>query len=214
MTILRPAASLDRRRLLVVAGGLLLAGTTPARSALPATPRQTEGPFYPVVLPVETDADLVRVAAADGPARGTVTHVAGRILDTGGRPLAGARVEIWQCDADGIYLHPGSGDQRRRDRGFQGFGATMTGADGTYRFRTIRPVPYSGRTPHIHFAVLPAGGPRFVTQMYVAGEPGNDRDVLLRRMDAAARARLEVPLTPAPGIEAGALAGRFDIVLG
>ncbi|MGE0724104.1 MAG: intradiol ring-cleavage dioxygenase [Alphaproteobacteria bacterium] len=207
---------LTRRTLLAGGAAALVAATTvrPIAAALPATPRQTEGPFYPVRLPLDADADLVRVAGSAAEAQGTVTHVAGRILGTDGRPIAGARVEIWQCDAQGIYLHPGSGDQSRRDGGFQGFGATLTDADGRYRFRTIRPVPYSGRTPHIHYAVDTPGRSRFVTQMYVAGEPGNERDVLLRRMSADQRARVLVALAPAPEIEAGALAGRFDIVIG
>ncbi|MCC7275049.1 MAG: hypothetical protein IT561_20445, partial [Alphaproteobacteria bacterium] len=148
----RPPAT-GRRRLLAAGGALaLLAGTArwsaPAYAAAAATPQQTEGPFYPTALPLDADNDLVRVAGAAAAARGTVTHVAGRILDGDGRPLAGARVEIWQCDANGIYLHPGSGDQRRRDTGFQGFGTAVTATDGSYRFRTIRPVAYSGRTPH------------------------------------------------------------------
>ena len=99
------------------------------------------------------------------------------------------------------------------DENFQGYGQTLTDATGDYRFRTIRPVPYPGRTPHIHFAVSAPGSPRFVTQMYVAGEPQNERDgVLMGVRDPAARARLIVPFRPAA--EPDALAGTFDIVLG
>jgi protocatechuate 3,4-dioxygenase beta subunit len=88
----------------------------------------------------------------------------------------------------------------------------VTTDDGSYRFRTIRPVPYPGRTPHIHFAIMAPGRPRLVTQMYVAGEPGNARDgVYLAIRDPAARARVTVALDPAQ--EPDALAGRFDIVL-
>ena len=208
--------AITRRRLLGAASALAVAGTAApwsAGAAALATPRQTEGPFYPVRLPLDIDNDLVRVTGAPARAQGTVTHIAGRVLDLEGRPLAGARVEIWQCDASGIYLHPGSGNPDRRDAGFQGFGATVATADGSYRFRTIRPVPYSGRTPHIHFAVMAPGRPRLVTQMYVAGEPGNDRDMVLRRIEPAARASVLVTLVPAPDIESAALAGRFDIVL-
>ena len=99
------------------------------------------------------------------------------------------------------------------DENFQGYGQTISDAAGGYRFRTIRPVPYPGRTPHIHFAVSGPGFPRFVTQMYVAGEPQNERDgVLMSVPDPDARARLIVPLEPAA--EPGALAATFDIVLG
>ena len=137
----------------------------------------------------------------------------GRVLDPDGRPLSGARVEIWQCDAFGRYHHPLSGGGA--DPNFQGFGAANADADGAWRFRTIRPVAYPGRAPHIHFAVFPPGGERFTTQMYVAGEPLNESDTLLSRVrDPQARARLIVPLTPAEELETGALLGRFDIVLG
>src|SRR5205814_9594987 len=150
------------------------------------------------------------------PAKGTVTRVAGRIFDRAGHPLSGARVEIWQCDGNGRYhnVQDGAGEKPRDDN-FQGFGRTVTDDAGGYRFVTIRPVPYPGRTPHIHFAVAVPGQRRFITQMYVAGEPQNERDaVLLGVRDPAARARLSVPLQPAPDLGREALAAAFDIVLG
>jgi protocatechuate 3,4-dioxygenase beta subunit len=98
------------------------------------------------------------------------------------------------------------------DENFQGYGQTLTDAAGVYSFRTIRPVPYPGRTSHIHFAVSARNMPRFITQMYVAGEPQNDRDGVLNALrDPSARARLIVPLRPAS--EPNALVGTFDIVL-
>ncbi|WP_374443435.1 hypothetical protein [Stella sp.] len=204
-----------RRRLLTAGAGLVVAGWAGGApvAATVATPRQTEGPFYPPTLPADADFDLVQVTGSAARALGQVTHVSGRVTTPDGRPVAGARVEIWQCDANGVYLHPRSERAGRRDPGFQGFGATVTAGDGGYRFRTIRPVPYPGRTPHIHFAVLAPGRPRLVTQMYVAGEPGNDRDTILRALAPAERAAVVVALAPADAIEAGALAGRFDIVL-
>jgi protocatechuate 3,4-dioxygenase, beta subunit len=210
---------LSRRRLLtaslVAAAAEALPGRMHVIAAPLPTPQQTPGPFYPQSFPADSDNDLVHVAGRSEPARGTLTQVAGRILDRYGRPLRGARVEIWQCDANGRYHHAGDdrGD-RVRDDNFQGFGRTLTDGNGGYRFLTIRPVPYPGRTPHIHFAVLAPGLPRFVTQLYVAGEPGNDRDgVFLGVSDPAARASLVVALAPAPEIGQDALAGRFDIVL-
>lgn len=203
-----------RRRLLTATllGGAALAMPRIAAAGLLPTPRQMEGPFYPPTLPLDSDADLLTVAGRSGQAHGTPTHVLGRVLDADGRPVAGTRIEIWQCDAFGVYHHPRS--PGAADPNFQGFGATLADTDGAFRFRTIRPVPYPGRTPHIHFAVLPPGGGRFTTQMYVAGEPQNDGDILLSRVrDAGERARLIVPLDPAEGLEAGALIGRFDIVL-
>jgi protocatechuate 3,4-dioxygenase beta subunit len=200
-----------------LAGGI--AGLALARLPLPAraaglipTPAQSEGPFYPIELPADIDWDLLRLAGSAQEALGAVTYVEGRILDRDGRPVPGTRVEIWQCDAKGRYRHPGDA-QGPMDEAFQGFGRVLAGADGSYRFRTIRPVAYPGRTPHIHFAVLPPGARRFITQMYVEGEPGNARDFLLNSVrDPEARAKLIVPLQPAAP-EPNALAGRFDIVL-
>jgi protocatechuate 3,4-dioxygenase, beta subunit len=210
---------IPRRRMLEVFAGLAAGFSLwrPARSAaLAPTPPQTPGPFYPVTFPADTDNDLVQIVGRNGTAKGTVTYVTGRVLDPTGQPISGARVEIWQCDANGRYhyVHDGGSD-RPLDENFQGYGQTRTDGAGGYRFRTIRPVPYPGRTPHIHFAIAAPGLPRFVTQMYVAGEPQNERDgVLMGIRDPAARARVIVSLRPAPEIEANALAGNFDIVLG
>jgi protocatechuate 3,4-dioxygenase beta subunit len=90
----------------------------------------------------------------------------------------------------------------------------LTDATGAYAFRTLRPAPYPGRTPHIHVQVTPRGGATLVTQMYVAGEPLNDRDGLLSRIrDPRARDAIIIPFVPADRIEARALLAQFDIVL-
>ena len=211
--------SMPRRRMLQAslagAAGFAWPGALLALAEPVPTPEQTPGPFYPLSYPADSDNDLVHVAGHGEAASGTPTEIAGRILDRAGRPVPGARVEIWQCDANGRYHHVRDDRaDRPRDDNFQGFGQTVTDAAGGYRFLTIRPVPYPGRTPHIHFAVAGPGLRRFVTQMYVAGDPGNERDgVLMAIRDPAARARILVPLEPAAAIANGALAGRFDIVL-
>ena len=207
-----------RRMLEIAAGGVAVfsLGGSGWAATLPPTPRQTAGPFYPLSLPADSDNDLVQVSGHNGTAKGTVSYVSGHILDPDGRPLSGARVEIWQCDTNGRY-HYVRDDRANTalDGNFQGYGQTVTDEKGGYRFRTIRPVPYPGRTAHIHFAVSVPGLARFTTQMYIAGEPLNERDgVLMGVRDPAARARLIVPLRPAPEIEPKALAGTFDIVLG
>jgi protocatechuate 3,4-dioxygenase beta subunit len=208
-----------RRHLLggTVAGVALamLRGTPLARAAhVPRTPPQTRGPFYPMQLPLDRDNDLVAVSGRSGVAKGQIAHVVGRVLDDHGQPLGRARVEIWQCDANGRYHHPGDRRSTPEDEGFQGYGEIVTDADGAYRFRTIKPVPYPGRTAHIHFVISGQGFDPLVTQMYVAGEPGNADDGILNRIDATARERVIVALTPTPEIEAGALQGTFDVVLG
>ncbi len=207
--------SMPRRRLLAagLAAGAGVVLPNGVAAALVPTPRQSTGPFYPVQLPLDSDADLVQVQGRERAAAGTVTHVFGRVLDHSGRPVVGARVEIWQCDAYGYYHHPRDRGGRA-DANFQGYGHMVVGKDAAYRFRTIKPVPYPGRTPHIHFAISGPGFEKLTTQMYVAGEPLNARDGLLNRVrDPAARARLIVPLEPMPKLEQGALAGQFDIVL-
>jgi protocatechuate 3,4-dioxygenase beta subunit len=216
MTLIATPA-LGRRRFLVgslaAVGGLALPALSEAQTARIRTPAATAGPFYPPALPKDIDNDLVVVRGSQAKAEGTVTHIVGRILDLAGRPIADAQVEIWQCDAHGRYLHPGSEGRHPRDAAFQGFGRARSGPDGAYRFRTIRPVPYTGRTPHIHFAVK-AGRTDFITQMYVAGEPLNARDLLYTQIaDRRQRDAVTVRLDPADGIEPGALAGEFDIVL-
>ncbi|HEX2546188.1 MAG TPA: protocatechuate 3,4-dioxygenase [Ramlibacter sp.] len=145
------------------------------------TPAQTEGPFYPVELPRDADADLLRNGNLTY-AQGEPAWVEGIVTDVAGKPLAGGQVEIWQCDHAGRYHHPGDGG--RADRNFQGFGRVALGADGRYRFRTIRPVPYSGRTPHIHVKVRLDRRELLTTQLYVEGDPNNERDFLWRHLGA------------------------------
>jgi protocatechuate 3,4-dioxygenase beta subunit len=177
-----------------------------AQATLRPTPAQTEGPFYPVKLPDDTDFDLL----AQGKlryTRGAATWLDGTVTDTTGRPLRGAVVEIWQCDEQGHYHHPGDGS--KADPAFQGFGRVVAGTDGSYRFRTIRPAPYTGRTPHIHLKVRLAQRELLTTQLYVEGDTGNARDFLWRRLSAEDRAAITVPFAPA----ADGLQARFGIVV-
>ena len=207
---------MERRRLLeraaalaaaAAAAGLRPAGAQPARRV--ATPVQTEGPFYPVEPPREVDADLMAVAGAPY-RRGEPLLLGGTVQDLEGRPVAGAVVEIWQCDADGHYHHPGDGGHA--DASFQGYGRVAVDGTGRYAFRAMRPVPYPGRTPHIHVKVLRGARTLLTTQMYVAGEPLNARDGLLRAVrDPAQRDALVVPL--AREAASGGWVAQFPIVL-
>ncbi|WP_235905468.1 protocatechuate 3,4-dioxygenase [Tautonia marina] len=179
------------------------------------TPPQTEGPFYPNQLPLDTDNDLLIINDEITPAVGEVTHLSGRILDASGSPVRNALVEIWQVDAHGAYLHTGSANRSDRDAHFQGFGRFLTGSDGSYYFRTIKPVPYPGRTPHIHFKIWNGRTPLLTTQCYVNGHPGNERDGILRRItDPADRHAVLVDFKPIEGSRIGELEARFDVVLG
>jgi protocatechuate 3,4-dioxygenase, beta subunit len=208
--------SLNRRGFIgsLVMGAALF--TVPGRFAeeLVRTPRQTEGPFYPDKLPLDTDNDLLIINDSITPAVGEVTWLSGRILNARGEPVRNALVEIWQVDNNGAYLHSRSGNREKYDTNFQGFGRFTTGSTGEYSFRTIKPVRYPGRTPHIHFAVKIKGSETFTTQCYIQGEPGNERDGILRGIrDPQARASVIVPFTPVKGSRIGELAARFDIVL-
>ena len=175
---------------LIAAPYLWLGSRAQAQAARTLTPSQTEGPFYPVRLPKDSDYDLLRNGTLDY-AAGQAVWVQGNVTDIDGKPVAGAQVEMWQADQAGHYDHPGDGS--RADPAFQGFGRVVVGADGSYRFRTIRPVPYTGRAPHIHFKVKLGSRELLATQLYVEGEPGNARDGIWRSMREADRAAVTVP---------------------
>jgi protocatechuate 3,4-dioxygenase beta subunit len=183
--------------------------------ALIRTPRQTEGPFYPNQLPLDTDNDLIVINNSLTSAVGEVTWLSGRVLDSKGDPIRKATVEIWQCDAKGIYLHTADRGRASRDANFQGFGRFITGSTGEYLFRTIKPVAYPGRTPHIHFDVKVKGQERFTTQCYIRGESRNGRDGVLNGIrDKQARESVIIPFSPIKESMAGELQARFDIVMG
>jgi protocatechuate 3,4-dioxygenase, beta subunit len=185
---------------------------------LTRTPSQTEGPFYPNKLPLDTDNDLLIVNDTITPAVGEVTHLTGRILGPTGEPLKNALVEIWQCDAKGVYLHTADSGKKQdqQDKHFQGFGRFLTGSTGEYYFRTIKPVRYPGRAaPHIHFKVKKGGKELLVTQCYIKGHPGNAKDGVYRSVrDPKARDAIDVTFNPIKESKAGELAAKFDIVLG
>ena len=179
------------------------------------TPRQTEGPFYPNKLPLDTDNDLIIVNDSTSPALGTITHLSGRILSPSGEPVRNALVEIWQCDAKGVYLHTADSGRKEPDKNFQGFGRFLTGSAGEYYFRTIKPVPYPGRTPHIHFKVKRNGKELLTTQCYIKGEPRNERDGIYRDVPKGKqRDAVTVEFTKVKDSKIGELAAQFTIVLG
>ena len=181
-----------RRGVLAFLGFLGIAGR--AAAAVP-TPEQTAGPFYPPPnqRPQDTDWDLVKIEGGVREAGGEIMHLSGRVLDRDGAPLTEALVEIWQCDANGRYHHVGDrSSERALDEDFQGFGAIRTDGEGRYRFRTIKPVPYPGRTPHIHARVLPPDGRELVTQIYLADHPLNRKDWIFRSLGAQGQSAVTV----------------------
>ena len=174
-----------RRRVLSLAAGgaaasAVMLGAPGLALARTALPRMTDGPFYPSrdwrARRLDWDADLTQVRgnAPDGQprprARGEWLDLFGAVVDAKGRPIDKVEVEIWQCDALGSYRHPRD-NSTRVDDGFQGFGSSLSDGSGRFRFRTIRPVPYPGRTPHIHVKLRHASFGERTSQLFVAGEP-------------------------------------------
>lgn len=195
---------IQRRNLLLGAAAVI---ALPARAA-PARPLapMTEGPFYPPRAWRERwpdqDADLSRVQLRDGRtllARGEHLGLELRVADTEGRAIDGAEIEIWQCDTMQTYRHPRQPSAPgSHDEGFQGFGATRSAAGGVARMRSIKPVPYPGRTPHIHVLLRHPSFGETISQLFLAGDPGNARDFLWRSLAPADRAPLELALQAAP----------------
>ena len=196
----------QRRQLLSAAIGL-----TAASMALPAMAQQprlklpevTEGPFYPPkrwrAQLSDWDADLTRVSNGGQTltAQGEHLGLELRVLDTAGKAVDRVELEIWQCDAHLVYRHPSEVDEARMDKGFQGFGSAITSAQGAAAFRTIKPVAYPGRTPHIHIKLRHASFGELTSQLFVAGDPGNARDGIWRRLGAQRQSALDMVLQPA-----------------
>lgn len=146
------------------------------------TPAQQEGPYYPVAKPAERDNDLVALAGAAGEPAGERLVFGGKLYDADGRAVEAAVIEIWQTDANGIYLHPGDPNTAQRDPNFQFYGEAVTGPDGSYQFRTILPGEYEPRPRHIHVKVKLNGQELLTTQFYFAGEtslPGDGAQLLI-----------------------------------
>jgi protocatechuate 3,4-dioxygenase beta subunit len=210
---MKKTRQIERRRLIAT---MVAAGVVPWHrlvaddKLLPATPSDAEGPFYPVEIPSDSDNDLLRVVGKKDISPGQLAYVHGTVVDRKGTPVDGARVEIWQCDEGGVYHHPG--DSGTPDMRFQGFGAMVTSRAGGYHFRTMRPVPYTGRTPHIHFRVSAPGFDRLTTQLYVAEEmERNAEDFLYKRHTPDEQALVTTAFRQADG---GGTAAEFNIVLG
>jgi protocatechuate 3,4-dioxygenase beta subunit len=204
-----------RRRVLRLAALSALFAARPGAYAdeLTRTPEQTEGPFFPDKLPLDQDNDLIRITDQTTPAVGTITNLSGRVLDKNGAPLKDALVELWQADDHGAYLHTKGAAQAGRDPGFQGYGKFETAKDGGWKFRTIQPGLYTGRTRHYHFGITLKGQQRFATQLFFKDEPGNAKDGVLRGIKDDQQ-RASVIRAFVPVADTKELAATWDIVMG
>jgi protocatechuate 3,4-dioxygenase beta subunit len=191
---------------------------TTSCATVAGTPALTEGPFYPDKLPLDQDNDLIIIGDSTTPSVGEISHLSGRILSPSGEPLTNADIEIWQCDANQVYLHSSDSTRKadQRDRNFQGYGRFTTGSTGEYRFRTIKPVPYPGRpAPHIHFKISRNGHELLTSQFFINGHPGNKDDmVFLGMADPIDREFVLLDFVSIPDSRVGELSASMDIVIG
>jgi len=221
------ASSRSRRDALVLATKISLATSAATFMSVNAwanelvhTAQTSEGPLYPDKMPIDTDNDLLLVNGATLPGTGEILHLSGRIVDAMGSPLRNAFVEIWQCDAMGIYRHSRHEKQSggKFDRNFQGYGRFLTDVDGLYYFRTIKPVPYTfqgaDRAPHIHFAISRNGARIFTTEMSIKDHPKNVKDRIINRLTEEQLATVQVNYKTLPGSQLAEVTATFNIAIG
>ncbi len=168
-------------------------------SPLSATPTQPSGPFYPTPETPLRGADLVMAHPESPLATGQIIWVEGTVRDDLNHPVSDALVEIWQACHTGRYNHPEDTNTADPDPHFQYWGSSKTNAQGRYRFRTVMPGVYPAeedwhRPPHIHFKVSHANYQPLITQMYFAGDPLNDVDQILQKLDGYRQKELVVEL--------------------
>ena len=200
---------ISRRKMVSIAGGAAMMSTPALSSGLVLTPRQGAGPFFPDVLPPETDTDLTMISDR-GQAAGEVIEVYGQLLGLDGRAISGAAIHLWQANTHGRYAHTGDQSSAPLDPNFQGYGVAVTDNEGRYRFKTIKPGLYTGRARHIHFAATGPGFEQFTTQLYFAGDPSNEGDSLYKSLGARA-GMLTTKMSP--NAVRGVMDGQFDIVV-
>ena len=185
---LTPLAALAQMRINSVAQGT---------QALPLTPRQMEGPYYPTQKLADRDNDLTRVGNGKS-AQGQELSLSGRLVDELNTPIPSARIEIWQTDHRGIYMHPNDPGTSDRDRNFQFYGEADTDEAGRFSFRTILPGVYGSRPRHLHVKIVPKQGPGLTTQLYFKGDERLSSDGILRRLGASIAALLLDPERRSP----------------
>jgi protocatechuate 3,4-dioxygenase beta subunit len=188
-----------------------------ASAARKPTADQVQGPFYPVIKPVDQDADLTVIRGKQGKAQGQVIYLTGQVLNLKGEPIPGVRIEVWQANAFGRYTHPNDSNPAPLDPSFEGYGVQATGSGGRYRFKTIKPAGYPvpdgwTRAPHIHFCFT-SRITQLITQMYFEGEPLNETDLLLNNTPNK-ESLITKLMPPAPDMESDALMAVWDVVLG
>lgn len=224
---------LGRRRFLkalsIASAGFTLPGYL--AEALTIAPQVTQGPYYPTpdTMPLDKDNDLIYVNDSLTRAVGKITYLTGRVLTSSGSPIKGALVELWHADNGGYYVYQ-KNTASGYDSHFQGFGQFLTGEGGFYKFRTIKPGLYVGRTRHFHLAVtIPGQTTRYCTQLfwtgtqYVSDSNGNDtssawsqqnsNDNIYSGLTADQKSAVTLSYTTVDDAT-GAVGANFDFVVG
>jgi len=171
----------NRREFLIASGSLLFTNSSFARTL--KTPWQSVGPFYPDWDPDDLDNNLVNIGLQGVDAEGFKLDIFGTITNPEGKPLSDLLIEIWQTDKNGIYIHSSAPDQKNRDKNFQGFGKTKSDLNGNFNFKTILPVAYFGRPPHIHLLVRDDYEIKLITQLYFENHLLNESDFLFKKLN-------------------------------
>ncbi len=175
------------------------------------TAEATIGPFFPGACIDIGANDLTKLRGRN--AKGLAIEITGRVVQEDGTPLPNVVLEIWQADANGIFIHPADPQARDADPNFLGWGRAATDPDGRYFFRTIKPGGYrmpdgTQRAPHINMLIMASGLMRQLhTVMFFDGEAANETDCVLGSVEPAALRRGLICHSDAPGKY------RFDIRL-
>ena len=179
--------------------GAVVAGSVSAQTS---TPRDAEGPFYPITPQKDKDADLTKVVGKLGTAKGTIIEIHGQVLDTNLQPIEGATIDLWQANSFGKYHHPHDNSDAPIDEHFQSWAIIQSGEEGKFRFKTVMPgaYPYQAkpedqRTPHIHMKIGKHGYEPVLTQMYFPDQEQNKTDGLYQRKTAEQRAMMTAQYT-------------------
>ena len=182
-----------QRRQVVSLSGLLALPMQLLATDRPLTPTDSEGPFYPVEpIPLRTNLLLdTKLLEAQS------MQLSGRVVNQRGQPLADAKIEIWQCDRNGIYQHPAQNRHEQFDQNFAGYAAQLTDKNGGYNFTTLYPAPYPGRPPHIHAKIWYDNQQLLTTQLYPkdTASVSNPREALQITPAPDANGLLTAPFT-------------------
>jgi protocatechuate 3,4-dioxygenase beta subunit len=202
-------------RRIFAGGGIAAVGVAVASRGLAKdlalTAESPMGPFFPLEMPSESDADLTQLQGHVKRALGTAIEVRGRVLDRHGNPISGARLDLWQANAAGRYAHPADVATAPLDPDFQGFASIVSDSDGNWRIVTVKPGGYDSpighRPPHIHFDIR-GKTHRNVAQLYFAEEAeANARDRLYKALGPDASTSVAKSDSGQPNVY------RWDVVL-